>query len=117
MSWSQLGTESLQELSPCTSEPAAPVLVSPVCSAIASEGGQGSMAGNGGRWVRNKAHGFTDGLACPLLPRRTLASSAPCPEKHRTQTLHKDAFTFKVFIFQFVYFYPPPFYVAFFKGR
>lgn len=75
------------------------------------------MAGNGGRWVRNKAHGFTDGLACPLLPKRTLASSAPCPEKHRTQTLHKDAFTFKVFIFQFVCFYPPPFYVAFFKGR
>ncbi|XP_069805178.1 anoctamin-7 [Dendropsophus ebraccatus] len=38
-------------------------------------------------------------------------------EMHRTQTLHEDAFTFKVFIFQFVNFYSSPFYVAFFKGR
>uniref|UniRef100_A0A4X2L7R0 Anoctamin n=1 Tax=Vombatus ursinus TaxID=29139 RepID=A0A4X2L7R0_VOMUR len=37
-------------------------------------------------------------------------------EMHRTQTLHEDAFTFKVFIFQFVNFYSSPFYVAFFKG-
>ncbi|XP_074831712.1 anoctamin-7-like isoform X4 [Carettochelys insculpta] len=39
------------------------------------------------------------------------------PEMHRTQTLHEDAFTFKVFVFQFVNFYSSPFYVAFFKGR
>ncbi|XP_043853426.1 anoctamin-7-like isoform X1 [Dromiciops gliroides] len=38
-------------------------------------------------------------------------------EMHRTQTLHEDAFTFKVFVFQFVNFYSSPFYVAFFKGR
>ncbi|XP_061457515.1 anoctamin-7-like isoform X2 [Rhineura floridana] len=38
-------------------------------------------------------------------------------EMHRTQTQHEDAFTFKVFIFQFVNFYSSPFYVAFFKGR
>ncbi|XP_016377939.1 anoctamin-7-like isoform X1 [Sinocyclocheilus rhinocerous] len=38
-------------------------------------------------------------------------------EMHRTQTQYEDAFTFKVFIFQFVNFYSSPFYVAFFKGR
>uniref|UniRef100_A0A8C1H033 Anoctamin n=1 Tax=Cyprinus carpio carpio TaxID=630221 RepID=A0A8C1H033_CYPCA len=38
-------------------------------------------------------------------------------EMHRTQTQYEDAFTFKVFIFQFVNFYLSPFYVAFFKGR
>lgn len=38
-------------------------------------------------------------------------------EMHRTQSIHEDAFTFKVFIFQFVNFYSSPFYVAFFKGR
>ncbi|XP_041953375.1 anoctamin-7 isoform X2 [Alosa sapidissima] len=38
-------------------------------------------------------------------------------EMHRTQTQNEDAFTFKVFIFQFVNFYSSPFYVAFFKGR
>ncbi|XP_029911758.1 anoctamin-7 [Myripristis murdjan] len=38
-------------------------------------------------------------------------------EMHRTQTEYEDAFTFKVFIFQFVNFYSSPFYVAFFKGR
>ncbi|KAJ6656874.1 hypothetical protein lerEdw1_003205 [Lerista edwardsae] len=38
-------------------------------------------------------------------------------EMHRTQTQHEDAFTFKVFLFQFVNFYSSPFYVAFFKGR
>lgn len=38
-------------------------------------------------------------------------------EMHRTQTDYEDAFTFKVFIFQFVNFYSSPFYVAFFKGR
>uniref|UniRef100_G3TVU0 Anoctamin n=1 Tax=Loxodonta africana TaxID=9785 RepID=G3TVU0_LOXAF len=37
-------------------------------------------------------------------------------EMHRTQTLHKDTFTFKVFIFQCVNFYSSPCYVAFFKG-
>ncbi|KAG7252272.1 hypothetical protein CRUP_011276, partial [Coryphaenoides rupestris] len=35
----------------------------------------------------------------------------------RTQTEYEDAFTFKVFVFQFVNFYSSPFYVAFFKGR
>uniref|UniRef100_A0A668APH9 Anoctamin n=1 Tax=Myripristis murdjan TaxID=586833 RepID=A0A668APH9_9TELE len=40
---------------------------------------------------------------------------SPC--MHRTQTEYEDAFTFKVFIFQFVNFYSSPFYVAFFKGR
>ncbi|XP_056589437.1 anoctamin-7 isoform X1 [Triplophysa dalaica] len=38
-------------------------------------------------------------------------------EMHRTQTQYEGAFTFKVFIFQFVNFYSSPFYVAFFKGR
>ncbi|XP_058849235.1 anoctamin-7 isoform X1 [Acipenser ruthenus] len=38
-------------------------------------------------------------------------------EMHRTQTQYEDAFTFKVFVFQFVNFYSSPFYVAFFKGR
>uniref|UniRef100_A0A3P9LX88 Anoctamin n=1 Tax=Oryzias latipes TaxID=8090 RepID=A0A3P9LX88_ORYLA len=38
-------------------------------------------------------------------------------EMHRTQTQYDNAFTFKVFIFQFVNFYSSPFYVAFFKGR
>ncbi|XP_029472982.1 anoctamin-7 [Rhinatrema bivittatum] len=38
-------------------------------------------------------------------------------EMHRTQTMYDDAFTFKVFIFQFVNFYSSPIYIAFFKGR
>ncbi|XP_048470847.1 anoctamin-7 [Rhincodon typus] len=38
-------------------------------------------------------------------------------EMHRTQTQFEDAFTFKVFVFQFVNFYSSPFYVAFVKGR
>ncbi|KAJ1089456.1 hypothetical protein NDU88_002607 [Pleurodeles waltl] len=38
-------------------------------------------------------------------------------EMHRTQTAYEDAFTFKVFLFQFVNFYSSPIYVAFFKGR
>ncbi|CAB1336382.1 unnamed protein product, partial [Coregonus sp. 'balchen'] len=37
-------------------------------------------------------------------------------EMQRTQTQYEDAFTFKVFVFQFVNFYSSPFYVAFFKG-
>lgn len=44
--------------------------------------------------------------------------AAPCAaEMHRTQTKFEDAFTLKVFIFQFVNFYSSPIYVAFFKGR
>lgn len=57
------------------------------------------------------------GYACPLVSNRPLTSSALCPEMHRTQNLHEDAFTFKVFIFWFVSFYSSPFSVAFFKGR
>ncbi|XP_040494001.1 anoctamin-7 [Ursus maritimus] len=38
-------------------------------------------------------------------------------EMHRTQTQFEDAFTLKVFIFQFVNFYSSPIYIAFFKGR
>ncbi|XP_026912120.2 anoctamin-7 isoform X5 [Acinonyx jubatus] len=38
-------------------------------------------------------------------------------EMHRTQTKFEDAFTLKVFIFQFVNFYASPIYIAFFKGR
>ncbi|KYO24816.1 anoctamin-7 [Alligator mississippiensis] len=38
-------------------------------------------------------------------------------EMHRTQSKFEDAFTFKVFIFQFVNFYSSPIYIAFFKGR
>ncbi|XP_008827371.1 anoctamin-7 [Nannospalax galili] len=38
-------------------------------------------------------------------------------EMHRTQTMYEDAFTLKVFIFQFVNFYSSPVYIAFFKGR
>ncbi|XP_065266305.1 anoctamin-7 [Emys orbicularis] len=38
-------------------------------------------------------------------------------EMHRTQTKYEDAFTFKVFVFQFVNFYSSPIYIAFFKGR
>ncbi|XP_050821343.1 anoctamin-7 isoform X5 [Gopherus flavomarginatus] len=37
-------------------------------------------------------------------------------EMHRTQTKYEDAFTFKVFVFQFVNFYSSPIYIAFFKG-
>ncbi|XP_020637693.3 anoctamin-7 isoform X2 [Pogona vitticeps] len=47
----------------------------------------------------------------------SLAEKLTTWEMHRTQTQHEDAFTFKVFIFQFVNFYSSPFYVAFFKGR
>ncbi|XP_054691645.1 anoctamin-7 isoform X1 [Grus americana] len=38
-------------------------------------------------------------------------------EMHRTQTKYEDAFTFKVFVFQFVTFYSSPVYIAFFKGK
>ncbi|XP_015674147.2 anoctamin-7 [Protobothrops mucrosquamatus] len=38
-------------------------------------------------------------------------------EMHRTQTTFEDAFTFKVFIFEFINFYSSPIYIAFFKGR
>ncbi|KAM5271062.1 anoctamin-7 isoform 3-T3 [Hipposideros larvatus] len=38
-------------------------------------------------------------------------------EMHRTQTRFEDAFTLKVFIFQFANFYSSPIYIAFFKGR
>uniref|UniRef100_G1MDX7 Anoctamin n=1 Tax=Ailuropoda melanoleuca TaxID=9646 RepID=G1MDX7_AILME len=38
-------------------------------------------------------------------------------EMHRTQTQFEDAFTLKVFIFQFANLYSSPIYVAFFKGR
>ncbi|XP_057602509.1 anoctamin-7 [Hippopotamus amphibius kiboko] len=38
-------------------------------------------------------------------------------EMHRTQTQFEDAFTLKVFVFQFVNFYSSPIYLAFFKGR
>ncbi|XP_045701803.1 anoctamin-7 isoform X3 [Phyllostomus hastatus] len=38
-------------------------------------------------------------------------------EMHRTQTRFEDAFTLKVFVFQFVNFYSSPIYIAFFKGR
>ncbi|NXS99153.1 ANO7 protein, partial [Jacana jacana] len=38
-------------------------------------------------------------------------------EMHRTQTKYEDAFTLKVFIFQFVTFYSSPVYIAFFKGK
>ncbi|XP_075385637.1 anoctamin-7 [Tenrec ecaudatus] len=38
-------------------------------------------------------------------------------EMHRTQTKFEDAFTLKVFIFQFANFYSSPVYIAFFKGR
>ncbi|XP_061492649.1 anoctamin-7 [Rhineura floridana] len=38
-------------------------------------------------------------------------------EMHRTQTMFEDAFTFKVFVFEFINFYSSPIYIAFFKGR
>ncbi|XP_010181264.1 PREDICTED: anoctamin-7 [Mesitornis unicolor] len=38
-------------------------------------------------------------------------------EMHRTQTKYEDAFTFKVFVFQFVTLYSSPIYIAFFKGK
>ncbi|XP_060690988.1 anoctamin-7-like isoform X1 [Hemiscyllium ocellatum] len=38
-------------------------------------------------------------------------------EMHRTQSKYEDAFTFKVFVFQFINFYSSPIYIAFFKGR
>ncbi|KFQ75763.1 Anoctamin-7, partial [Phoenicopterus ruber ruber] len=38
-------------------------------------------------------------------------------EMHRTQSKYEDAFTFKVFVFQFVAFYSSPVYIAFFKGK
>eukprot|EP00061_Rhincodon_typus_P007333 g28932.t1 len=37
-------------------------------------------------------------------------------EMHRTQSKYEDAFTFKVFVFQFINFYSSPIYIAFFKG-
>ena len=47
-----------------------------------------------------------------------LTTGARCAaETHRTQTKFEDAFTLKVFIFQFVNFYSSPIYIAFFKGR
>jgi hypothetical protein len=46
-----------------------------------------------------------------------LSESPKCTEMHRTQTEFEDAFTLKVFIFQFVNFYASPVYIAFFKGR
>lgn len=51
------------------------------------------------------------GLGCGGL------SEPLCPEMHRTQTRFEDAFTLKVFIFQFVNFYSSPIYIGFFKGR
>uniref|UniRef100_A0A2K5C769 Anoctamin n=1 Tax=Aotus nancymaae TaxID=37293 RepID=A0A2K5C769_AOTNA len=47
----------------------------------------------------------------------TLAHVLTRWEMHRTQTKFEDAFTLKVFIFQFVNFYSSPIYIAFFKGR
>ncbi|XP_048397509.1 anoctamin-7-like [Stegostoma tigrinum] len=38
-------------------------------------------------------------------------------EMHKTQSKYEDAFTFKVFVFQFINFYSSPIYIAFFKGR
>ncbi|XP_053316080.1 anoctamin-7 [Spea bombifrons] len=38
-------------------------------------------------------------------------------EMHRTQTAYEDAFTVKVFIFEFVNYYSTPIYIAFLKGR
>ncbi|XP_056015162.1 anoctamin-4-like isoform X6 [Ostrea edulis] len=38
-------------------------------------------------------------------------------EQHRTLTEWEDAFTFKMFMFQFVNFYSSIFYIAFFKGK
>ncbi|KAK3580685.1 hypothetical protein CHS0354_017968 [Potamilus streckersoni] len=38
-------------------------------------------------------------------------------EHHRTETQWEDAFTFKMFLFQFVNFYSSIFYIAFFKGK
>lgn len=38
-------------------------------------------------------------------------------EMHRTQTAYEDAFTIKVFIFEFVNYYSTPVYIAFMKGR
>uniref|UniRef100_A0A8C1GFE2 Anoctamin n=1 Tax=Cyprinus carpio TaxID=7962 RepID=A0A8C1GFE2_CYPCA len=52
-----------------------------------------------------------------VSPNKTLPETFFPTEMHRTQTQYEDAFTFKVFIFQFVNFYSSPFYVAFFKGR
>lgn len=56
-------------------------------------------------------------LACPPSLQPPPPALLLLAEMHRTQTQHEDAFTFKVFIFQFVNFYSSPFYVAFFKGR
>ncbi|XP_067873456.1 anoctamin-7 isoform X2 [Heterodontus francisci] len=47
----------------------------------------------------------------------SLAAKLTRWEMHRTQTQFDDAFTFKVFVFQFVNFYSSPFYLAFIKGR
>ncbi|XP_071133980.1 anoctamin-4-like isoform X7 [Mytilus edulis] len=38
-------------------------------------------------------------------------------EQHRTQTEWEDAFTFKMFLFQFVNYYSTVVYIAFFKGK
>uniref|UniRef100_A0A8C1NMJ2 Anoctamin n=1 Tax=Cyprinus carpio TaxID=7962 RepID=A0A8C1NMJ2_CYPCA len=52
-----------------------------------------------------------------VFPNMALPETIFPTEMHRTQTQYEDAFTFKVFIFQFVNFYLSPFYVAFFKDR
>ncbi|XP_038604720.1 anoctamin-7 [Tachyglossus aculeatus] len=47
----------------------------------------------------------------------TLARILTRWEMHRTQSRNEDAYTLKVFVFQFVTFYSSPAYIAFFKGR
>jgi hypothetical protein len=38
-------------------------------------------------------------------------------EMHRTETDFEDAYSFKMFLFQFANYYGTTFYIAFFKGK
>lgn len=70
-------------------------------------------SGDAGLWGAASSHAMWNST---LGQHRATSPHSPT-EMHRTQTKYEDAFTFKVFIFQFVTFYSSPIYVAFFKGK
>lgn len=69
--------------------------------------------------VRVKRCGVTSAMMWKSILEQCRAVSLcfPLAEMQRTQTKYEDAFTFKVFVFQFVTFYSSPVYIAFFKGK
>lgn len=68
-------------------------------------------------WMVGRSHGEAGSALYIAQHPWGLTESLKCAEMHRTQTEFEDAFTLKVFIFQFVNFYASPVYIAFFKGR